>query len=83
MILVVSPSRNCWASSFSLWIKLGLSYGKVLGAVLGNANRIVLGIDVGTELGYLYESVDCSNNGNLEGLLIGDPMWSSGGKPGI
>ena len=36
-------------------IKLGLSDGKVFGTILGNVDAITLEIDVGTDLGSLYE----------------------------
>ena len=48
-------------------IKLGLSDGKVIGTVLENLDRITIGIDVGTDLGYLDELFDGSNDGSLEG----------------
>ena len=37
---------------------MGLSDGKVLVTILGNVYRIILSIDVGTELGYLDGSFD-------------------------
>ena len=47
-------------------IKLGLTYGNVMGIIRGNAYVITLGLDVETEFGYLYVSFDGSNYGNLE-----------------
>ena len=41
--------------------KLRSTIGKFLGTVLGNVNVITLGIDVGTELGCLYGTIDSSN----------------------
>ena len=45
-------------------IKLELSDGKVIGAILGNLDGITLGIDVGTDLGSLDGSFD-----NIQWLL--------------
>ena len=42
-------------------IKLGFTYGKVVGTILGNVDRITLGLDIGTELVFLDEYFDCSN----------------------
>ena len=61
-------------------IKLGSTDGKVFGIILGNVDRITLGIDIGTELGFLYRSFDDSNEGKLEGLFIGDSLGSNDGK---
>ena len=61
-------------------IRLGYTYGKVLGTILRYVDGITLGIDIGTELGFLDESVYGSNNGKLEGLLIGDSLGSTDGK---
>ena len=52
-------------------IKLGCNDGKVFGIILGNVDRITLGLDIGTELGFLYGPFDGSNEGNLEGLFLG------------
>ena len=51
-------------------IKLGYSYGKVLGTILGNLYVITLGIDVGIELGSLDGYLNGSNVVKIEGLLI-------------
>ena len=51
-------------------IKIGSTNGNVPGTILGNLERIILGIDVGTELGSSYVSFDGPNGGNLEGLLF-------------
>ena len=56
-----------------------LSDGKLLVTIPRNVNGITLGIDVGKKLGSLGVSVDDSNIGNIEGLLIGDSMGSSHG----
>ena len=42
-------------------IKLGYTDGKVFGTILGNVDIITLGIDIGTELGFLDGSFDGSN----------------------
>ena len=39
-------------------IKLGSTYGKVLGTILVNLDGITLGIYVGTDMGYLDVSFD-------------------------
>ena len=49
-------------------IKLGLSYGKLLGTILGNADGVTLGIDVGRYIFSLDGSFDGSNDDKLEGL---------------
>ena len=61
-------------------IKLGLYDGKVIGTILGNADIITLGIDVGTELRSSDGSFDVSNDGKIEGLLIGGLIGCNGGK---
>ena len=55
-------------------IKLGLSYGKLLGTVPRNLDVITLEVDVGTELGTLDGSFDGSNDDKLEGLLLGESL---------
>ena len=55
-------------------IKLVLSGGKMLRTILVNLDGIALGLDVGTEIGYLDGSLDVSNHGKLEGLFI---SWRS------
>ena len=42
----------------------------MIGTILGNVDSITLGPDIGTELGSLYRSLDGSNYGKLEGLLL-------------
>ena len=61
-------------------IILVLSAGKVIGTILGNADRITLGIDVGTELVSLDVSFDCFNVGKLVRLFIGGSLGSTDGK---
>ena len=51
-------------------IKLGSTDGKVIGNVIGDVERITVGIDVGTELRPLDGSFDDSNGGSLEGLFL-------------
>ena len=48
--------------------------------ILGNLDRISLGVYIGTELGSLDESFDGYNDGNLKGLLFGDSLGSTYGK---
>ena len=52
-------------------IILGLFDGKVLGTILRNVDGITLALDVGTNMGYLYESFDYSNDGKFEVFLLG------------
>ena len=61
-------------------IKLLISGGKVIGAILVNVDGITLGIYVGTEMESLDGSFDGSNYGNLEGLLLGDSLGFTDGK---
>ena len=59
---------------------MGLSDGKVLGAVLGNVYGITLRVDVGTYLVSLDRYFDGSNDGKLEVLLLGGSLDSTDGK---
>ena len=52
-------------------IKLEYTDVKVFGNILGNVDIITLGLDIGTELGFLNGSFDGYNEGNLEGFLLG------------
>ena len=52
----------------------------MLVTILGNVDGIKLRLDIGTELGFLDESYDGYNEGNLEGLLLGDSLVSTNGK---
>ena len=52
-------------------IKLELSCVEVLVIILGHIYGSTLDLDVGTELGSLYISLDGSNDGNLEVFFIG------------
>ena len=61
-------------------IKLGLSGGKVLGTILGNVNIITLGVDIVTYMSPLDESFGGSNDGNLEGLFLGESLGYTYGK---
>ena len=56
---------------------MGSADGKVLVTILGNVDRITLGLDVETELEYLEKSLDGSNNGKFEGLFLGDSLGST------
>ena len=42
-------------------IKMGSTDGKAFVTIIGNVDRITLGIDIGTELGFLDGSFDDSN----------------------
>ena len=61
-------------------VKLVISDGKVIDTILGNVDVITLGIDCGTELGYLDGCFDGSNDGKLEGLFLGGSLGSTDGK---
>ena len=61
-------------------IKMGSTDGKAFGTILGNVDRITLGINIGTDLGFLDVSFDCSNEGKLEGLFLRDLLGSTDGK---
>ena len=61
-------------------IQLGSTDGNVIGTLLGNVDRITLGIDVGTNLNSLDRSFDGSNNGKLEVLLMGYSLVSTDGE---
>ena len=61
-------------------IKLGLSGGKVLGAILGDVSVITLTIGVRSKLGSLGESFDSSNYGTLEGLFLGYSLGYTDGN---
>ena len=50
------------------------SVSLALDTIIGNLDLIKLWLDVGTELGYLYESLDGSNDGKLEGLFLGGSL---------
>ena len=50
---------------------MGLFYGKVLSNILGDVYLIKLGIYVGTDLVFLDGFFGSSNDGKLEGLLLG------------
>ena len=52
-------------------IKLESTYGKVIVTILRNLYGITLRLDIGTELRFLDGSSDGSNEGKIEGLLLG------------
>ena len=52
----------------------------MIGTILVNVDGIVLGIDVGTDLGYLDGSLDGYNNENIEGLSLGGSLEYTDGK---
>ena len=55
-------------------IQLGLYGIKVIVAILLNIDRITLGRDIGTDMGYLDGYFYLSKYGKLEVLLIVDPL---------
>ena len=61
-------------------IKLGISYGKLLGTILLNLDVITLRLDVGTDLVSLDRSCGGSNDGKFEGLFHGDSLGYTDGK---
>ena len=61
-------------------IKLGLFYGKVIGTILENLYGTSIGFDVGTELVCADWSLDGSNYGKLEGVLLWGSLGSTFGK---
>ena len=65
---------------FLLGDSLGSTDGKLIHAILWNVGVITLGIDVGTELCYLDRPFDVSNDGKLEGLMLGDSLGYTNGK---
>ena len=52
----------------------------MLVTIIRNLYVITLGIDIGTDMGYLYGSSGVSNDVNIEGLLLGDSLGSTDGK---
>ena len=61
-------------------IKLGFTYDEVLGTIFRDSDEITPGVDVGTELEYLYGTFDSYNFGKLESLFFWDSLWSTDGK---
>ena len=61
-------------------IKLLSTDGKMLGTIRVNVYGITLGLDVGTELGFLDGSFYGSNGGKLGGLFIVDSLGYTDGK---
>ena len=61
-------------------IKLVSTDENFIGPILGNVDEITIGIDVGTELGYLDGSFGGSNYGKIEGLFLGFSLGYSDGK---
>ena len=52
----------------------------MLSTILGNVDGITLGLDIGTELGFVHGSFDGSNDVKLECLLLVDSLGSTDGK---
>ena len=46
----------------------------MIGTILVNVYGITLGIDIVTEMGYLYRLFDGSNDVKIEGLLFGSSL---------
>ena len=46
----------------------------MIGTILVDVDVIILGLDVGTELGSLDGSFDGYNDSKLKGLLLGDSL---------
>ena len=61
-------------------IKLGSTDSNVICTILGYVDGITVGVDVGPKPGSLNGSFDVSNDGNLEGLLLGGKMKYDDGK---
>ena len=65
---------------FDEYIILGSTDGKVFVTILEIVDGISLGIDVGTDLVYLNESFDGSNDDKLDGSFLGDSLKSTDGN---
>ena len=48
--------------------------------MIANVGEITLGLDVGTNLGFLYESLGVSNDGNIEGVFLGGSLLYTDGN---
>ena len=64
----------------SKFIKLVSTDVKVLGTIFVYADVIILGLDIGTEIGSLYGYFDSSNDGKLDILFLGYSLVYNGGK---
>ena len=62
---------------FDEYIILRSTDGKVLVTILESVYGITLELDVGTYLLSLERCFDGSNDGKLDGLFLGDPLWSN------
>ena len=60
--------------SFDEGIKVWFTDGKVICTILGNVDLITLGLDIGTDLGFLDWPLDGYNDGKLEALLTLDSI---------
>ena len=61
-------------------IKPGIILFRVFGTILINIDRIIIGIDVGKEIGSFKRYFDGSNDGMLEGFFLGGSLGSNNGK---
>ena len=61
-------------------IKLGFSYGNVLGTILQNVDGIKISLDVGAHQDSFDEYFNVLVYCNLEGLLLGDSLGSTDSK---
>ena len=57
-------------------IRIGSTDVKVIGAIHGNLDGIILGLDVGTEMVTLDGSFDGYNDMKLEGSFLGELLVS-------
>ena len=56
------------------------TYGTAIIIILGNVDGITIGIYIGTYMGSLDRPIYCSNDGKIEGLLLGGSLRCSDGK---
>ena len=82
MVLMMTSLKDydCKCFGCDKGIKLLSTDGKRIYTILANVYVIILGLDVVSELGYLYGSFDGSNDVKLEGLFIGGSLVSTDGK---
>ena len=66
--------------SYDEGIIIGPTDGEVIDTILGNVDGITLGLNIGTDLGFLDVSFDGSYDRKPEGLFIEDLLGSTDGK---